>query len=250
MSFMEMPSPASARAPDTAAAPRSTTSLSGYLPNLVMWIPRIQTSSLIGRSARRCLAGGVRRGLSSVRAGSKPKPMASTPWSSAPSEYVASRTGMPVETWSGSGSTLIRFPRTGVPSQSMTADTNGVGMPGAAWATIVKVVTVPSGDDLDLVELGAEASRAGVAAVEVAGAAAGAFLGHEVGLIAQHQVVHEGDLFAHRPERYDARAAPHASNHAHGDGECRILTVRVGGGGLRPVRRYGEYPTLPYDPRP
>src|SRR3954462_5199122 len=41
-----MLTPASARAPMVASAARSMVSLSGCFPNLVMWIPRIQTSSL------------------------------------------------------------------------------------------------------------------------------------------------------------------------------------------------------------
>src|SRR6476469_329207 len=40
--------PASAIAPSAASAARSMMSLSGYLPNFVIVIPRIQTSSLIG----------------------------------------------------------------------------------------------------------------------------------------------------------------------------------------------------------
>src|SRR5258706_4260849 len=39
--------PRSFNAPSAASAARSTLSLSGYLPNLVMWIPRIQTLSAI-----------------------------------------------------------------------------------------------------------------------------------------------------------------------------------------------------------
>ena len=39
--------PPSASAPKIASAPRSTMSLSKCLPNLVMWIPRIQMSSLL-----------------------------------------------------------------------------------------------------------------------------------------------------------------------------------------------------------
>src|SRR3954453_10828950 len=39
--------PPSFSAPSAASAARSTVSLSGYLPNLVMWIPRIQTLSAI-----------------------------------------------------------------------------------------------------------------------------------------------------------------------------------------------------------
>src|SRR5579883_626023 len=42
---------ASERAPRAASAARSTVSLSGCFPNLVMWIPRIQTSSLTCRSS-------------------------------------------------------------------------------------------------------------------------------------------------------------------------------------------------------
>src|SRR3954470_13743262 len=44
MSFIA--APPSASAASVASAARSTVSRSGYLPNFVMWIPRIQTSSL------------------------------------------------------------------------------------------------------------------------------------------------------------------------------------------------------------
>src|SRR5688500_10249214 len=44
MSFIV--TPPSLRAPCTASAARSTVSLSGCLPNLVMWMPSIQMSSL------------------------------------------------------------------------------------------------------------------------------------------------------------------------------------------------------------
>ena len=50
---------------------------------------------------------------------------------------------MPSVTCSGSGSTLIRLPRTLVPSQSTTAATNGTGTPGAANVTIVNERTSP-----------------------------------------------------------------------------------------------------------
>ncbi len=66
MSFMV--TPPSASAARAASAARSTVSWSGCLPNLVMLIPRIQMSSLIGQASR----------------GSKPKPMASVPSSSVP----------------------------------------------------------------------------------------------------------------------------------------------------------------------
>ena len=108
MSFID--TPPSARAPRMASAARSTMSLSGCLPNFVMWIPRIQISSLALMSAPLHPTG------------SKPKPMASVPLSSVPSEYVASLTFIPVWTCSGSGSTLMMLPRTLVPSQSTTPD--------------------------------------------------------------------------------------------------------------------------------
>ena len=68
MSFID--TPPSLRAPWTASAARSTVSLSGCLPNLVMWIPRIQMSSL---------ALIVCCSVSQLLAGSNPKPMASLP---------------------------------------------------------------------------------------------------------------------------------------------------------------------------
>src|SRR5580700_8305344 len=49
MSFMV--TPPSARAPETASDARSAMSLSGCLPNLVMWMPRIQMSSLMAVSS-------------------------------------------------------------------------------------------------------------------------------------------------------------------------------------------------------
>ena len=70
--------PPSASAPMAASAARSTVSLSGCLPNLVMWIPRIQMSSLMSSG----------RPVSLSPTGSNPKPMASVPASS-----VADRVG-------------------------------------------------------------------------------------------------------------------------------------------------------------
>ena len=66
MSFIVTPPSASAAM--AASAARSTVSLSGCLPNLVMLIPRIQMSSAMCHASR----------------GSKPKPMASVPSSSVP----------------------------------------------------------------------------------------------------------------------------------------------------------------------
>ena len=65
----------------------------------------------------------LRRHVAQPPWGSKPNPIASVPLSSMPITVVASCTFMPSVTWSGSGSTLIRFPRTLVPSQSTRAAT-------------------------------------------------------------------------------------------------------------------------------
>ena len=116
-----------------ASAARSTVSRSGCLPNLVIWMPRIQTSSLA------LIADSF-----VAETGSKPNPTASVPSESVPIEWVARRTFMPSKTCSGSGSTLMRLARTWVPPQSTTAATNGVGIPGAANATMVNARTVPS----------------------------------------------------------------------------------------------------------
>ena len=51
--------------------------------------------------------------------------------------------------------------------------------------------------DVDGGEVGRRARRAGVAAIEEAGAASHALMGHEVGVVAQYQVVDERDLFGH-----------------------------------------------------
>src|SRR5579871_2863939 len=47
-----MVTPPSASALSAASDARSTTSLSGCFPNLVMWMPRIQTSSAMACSSR------------------------------------------------------------------------------------------------------------------------------------------------------------------------------------------------------
>src|SRR5579864_7026192 len=57
MSFMV--TPASDRAPRAASAARSTVSLSRCLPNLVMWIPRIQTFSAISLLQWKGALGGL-----------------------------------------------------------------------------------------------------------------------------------------------------------------------------------------------
>ena len=113
-----------------------------------------------------------RRSVSQSLAGSKPKPIGFD--AVVVGRRASTSPGGPScrsTTWSGSGSTLMMLPRTGVPSQSTTADTNGTGMPGAAKATIVNVVDGALGRHVRPCGIGAEARGAGVAAVEVAGPA-------------------------------------------------------------------------------
>ena len=168
MSFIV--TPPSASAASAASDARSTVSLSGCLPNLVILIPRIQTSSLIAAPYRCVVSTG----------GSNPNPMASVPLSSVPSEYVARRTFMPKVTCSGVGSTLIRLARTLVPSQSTIADTNGTVHARRGERDDRERADLAVGGDIGLAELGAAAVGAGVAAVEVAGAARRALVGDEM----------------------------------------------------------------------
>ena len=87
-----------------------------------------------------------------------------------PSSRSARRTFMPVRTWSGSGSTLMRLARTLVPSQSMTAATKGTGDPGRGEGHDREGPHLTGGRDVDGPELGSRAPGAGVAPIEEAGA--------------------------------------------------------------------------------
>ena len=105
--------PASFSAIRLASAARSTTSLSGCLPNLVILDPIIQiVSDPI---------------FLPIYIGSKPKAIASVPSLSFPIEYVISLTCIPRVTYSGDGSTFMIVHLTLVPAQSTTADTYGIG---------------------------------------------------------------------------------------------------------------------------
>ena len=92
---------------------------------------------------------------------------------------------------------LIRLPRTLVPSQSTTAATNGIGMPGAASATIVNARTSPSRATStsrnsvpkhDAHALRRSKSRA---------PHDGALVRTRCGDVAEHQVVDQRNLFTH-----------------------------------------------------
>ena len=95
-------------------------------------------------------------------------------------QYVASLTFMPVLHVFGVGGQLITFPRTLVPSQSMTAGHEGHRNAGRGEGHDGERRSSPSVGDVCRRELRASARGAGVAAVEEPGAAGGAFVGHQV----------------------------------------------------------------------
>src|SRR6478609_2848122 len=68
MPMSRMVMPPSDNAPITASDARSTVSFSGCLPNFVMWIPRIQMSSAMSGSFRRCETESDRLGAGAVDA--------------------------------------------------------------------------------------------------------------------------------------------------------------------------------------
>ena len=224
MSFIV--TPPSARAPMAASAARSTMSLSGCLPNFVMWMPRIQMSSLAHAwcsvlDDARAVAWPVRSRSRWLRCRCRPSP----------SEYVARRTFMPSVTCSGSGSTLMMLPRTLVPSQSTTADTNGTGMPGAANGDDRERAHVAVGRHVDLRELGAEARRRRrCGGRRTCAPQLVHWCRHEVRAVAEHQVVDERDLFAHRAAAYVGRRPLLASGAARvrGAGRPAARTRRHG----------------------
>ena len=162
---------------------------SGCLPNLVMWIPRTQTSSCHAIALN---LPGVRNRTRSLRCRS----------SSVPITSVASRTFMPRVTCSGSGSTLIRLARTLVPSQSTDGGHVGHRDPGAAKATMVKARTSPLVGDVGLGEVGWPAVGAGIAPAEEAGSARGALVGHQMRGLPQLQVVDQRNLLCHHPPNF------------------------------------------------
>ena len=122
---------------------------------------------------------------------------ASVPAASVPTGTVVRRTFMPSVTCSGSGSMLVRLPRTLVPSQSTIAETNGTGMPGAASDTMVKARTVALGGDVDGLNSVPKQEAHTFATVEVARTTRGALVGDQVRPGTQLEVLDEGDLFRH-----------------------------------------------------
>ena len=89
---------------------------------------------------------------------------------------------------------LITLPRTLVPSQSTTDATNGTGMPGAASDTMVKALTSPSVGTSTGLNSVPKHDGARVAPVEELRSARRALVGDQVRLVAEHQVIDEGNL--------------------------------------------------------
>jgi len=112
--------------------------------------------------------------------------------------WVARRTFIPSKTCSGSGSTLMRLARTWVPPQSTTAATKGVGIPGAANATMVNARTVPSVVIGTVANSVAKHLAHAFRSVEVPGTAIDAFLRDKCGWSPfSNQIVDQRDLPGH-----------------------------------------------------
>ena len=130
--------------------------------------------------------------------GSKPKPTASVPLSSVPMTSVARRTFMPSDHVLGVRCHVDQVrPHAGALAVDHRGDEGnrdprrGEGHDGEG-PDLARV------GDAHLLEVGPLAGGAGVAAVEEAGAARGALVGHQVGVVPQHQVVDQRDLLRHR----------------------------------------------------
>src|SRR5690606_32762709 len=179
MSFIV--TPPSASAPRAASAARSTVSLSGCLPNLVMWIPRIQMSDAMSVPLHGPEAEPDRLGALAVG---------------------ADREGGQLDLHAQADVVGRRLDVEDVDPHARAVAVHDGGDEGHGDARRGhrhdgERAHLALGRHLDGAELLAAAARAGVAAVEVAGAAPGALLGFEVRAVAQHQVVHQRDLFGH-----------------------------------------------------
>src|SRR6056297_732476 len=238
-----MVTPPSASAAMTASEARSTTSRSVCLPNLVMLIPRIQMSSLMGAPFRSSRPGGervVRGRFSRLRCsffGPSPRKChANEGWGAVVGgsgiggfEGEGDRLGALVVGAEGIG---------GEPDAHAGVHMVGVGLDVAEVAAHAGAVAVDHarherhlharcgerpdreraqhtlGGDLDAPEIGAETRRARVASVEEEGAAVGALVGHQVGItVVEDQVVDDRDprrsrCVSHAPERTEPSRPP------------------------------------------
>src|SRR5437764_4595787 len=180
--------PASARAPRTAPAPRSTTSLSGCLPNFVMWMPRIQTVSRLGTAASSSVrdrleaeaeglgAGAV--GAERVRRQPHLHAQREMGWVGVDVDDVGPHAG-PVAVDDGG------HEGDGEPRRGVGDDREGPHLTGGGHRHPAEVTAAAVG------------VGAGVAAVEVPGAAGRALVGLQMRITVEHQVVDDRDRARH-----------------------------------------------------
>src|SRR5829696_2227180 len=207
-----MVTPPSDSAPMAASAARSIVSWSLCFPNLVMWIPRIQTSSAMGAlpSLRRWSCGRSPWFRRTDRRGSS---AASTTLCCSELAPVGARSGDGLEAVAdGLGARFVGADGDGgEPDLHPELDVLGIGRDVHEVAAHARAVAVDDGGheghrhpgggegddgegahltgggDIDVLEGGAAARRAGVATVEEPGTALGALVGDEVGVVAEHQ---------------------------------------------------------------
>ena len=184
MSFMV--TPPSASAPCAASDARSTMSLSGCLPNFVMWMPRIQSSSD---------ADAIVLNLPVVRSRSRRlrclrRPCRPLRWPVGPScpSHVL-----------GIGRDVDEV---GPHARALAVDDRGHEGhrdAGAAKATMVKARTSPVVATSACLKSVPRRRRSRCGGRRT-GRRSRAFVGHQVRVVTQHQVVHQRDLLAMCPQ--------------------------------------------------
>src|SRR3954452_15616398 len=179
MSFMV--TPASARAAMAAWAARSTVSRSGCLPNFVMLIPRMKTSSLIASRSQGLVAEADGLGAVVVRPGHERGQL----------DLHAERHVLGIR---------IGVDHVAAHRGAVAVDDPGHerhGHTGGGEGHDGERLQLALVGDRGVLELGGEARGTGVAAVEELRPAARALLGHQVRVVAQHQVVDDGNSAGH-----------------------------------------------------
>src|SRR5579875_2765073 len=178
--------PPSANAPKTASEARSTVSLSGCFPNLVMWIPRTQMSSAAMRHPFQWFEPEADR-LGTLRVD--------------PDDRGCQANLHPNRDVLGVGRDVDHV---GPNAGATTVDQRGNVRDRDARRCHRDDGERPhltGGVHLDVVEANPAAGRAGVPPVEEPGRAGVALVRHQVGRRPQPQVVDEGDLLGHAPPR-------------------------------------------------
>src|ERR1700677_2477062 len=182
MSFMV--TPPSASAPWTACEARSVVSRSGCFPNLVMWIPRTHTSS--DADAIVLTSQGFETEadcLGAVVVGA---------------DHVGRQADLHAQRHVfGIGCHVDEI---GLHAGAVAVDDSGHvghGDPRGGEGDDGESPHLAARRDIGLLEICALAGRAGVAAIEEAGAARGALVRHQMRVVSQLQVVDQRDLLRH-----------------------------------------------------